>query len=220
MADAKGDKLKAKLTAQMARFCELLVADKESNQYKAYENAGYKARGAAARVNASKLLTRPNIAAYIQHLRDERSKRTNIDADKVLKEYELLGFSDIRNYFDIDENTGELILKSFDNMPPKVSRAIESIQQDRIIKESADGKQVVVHDKVKIKLWSKPQALEMIAKYLGMFKDKGETPATPITNNINVGIDFGKYSNDQIRKGLGRLVTASVETGGNRITGE
>jgi len=173
MADAKGDKLKAKLTAQMARFCELLVADKEDNQCKAYKDAGYKARGNVAEVGASKLVRIPKVAAYIQHLRDERSKRTNIDADKVLKEYELLGFSDIRNYFDIDENTGELILKSFDNMPPEVSRAIESIQQDRIIKESADGKQVVVHDKVKIKLWSKPQALEMIAKYLGMFKDKG-----------------------------------------------
>jgi len=62
-------------------------------------------------------------------------------------------------------------------MPPEVSRAIESIQQDRIIKESADGKQVVVHDKVKIKLWSKPQALDMIARHTGGFIEKKEIDA-------------------------------------------
>lgn len=67
------------------RFCEILVADKEEKQYLAYENAGYKARGAAARVNASKLLTNPNIKTYIKILRDKRSKRTDITADLVLK---------------------------------------------------------------------------------------------------------------------------------------
>jgi len=195
--NAQKDKLVKNLNLMMAQFCELLVADKSENATNAYKKAGYKARGASARVNASKLLTKPNIKAYIQHLRDERSKRTNIDADKVLKEYEILGFSDIRNYFDIDENTGELILKSFDNMPEKVSRAIESIQQDRIIKESIDGSQVIVHDKVKIKLWSKPQALEMIGKYLGMFKDKGENPATFNIYNI-VGGNNGDKSDSEL----------------------
>jgi phage terminase small subunit len=53
-------------------------------------DAGYKARGNAATVNASKLLTKTNIKAYVQELRDARSKRTNINADWVFKKLEKL----------------------------------------------------------------------------------------------------------------------------------
>ena len=43
---------------------------------------------------------------------------------------------------------------------------IESITEDRIIKESADGTQILVHDKRKIKLWNKLEALKLLAQHL------------------------------------------------------
>ena len=53
-------------------------------------------------------------------------------------------------------------------MPEHASRAIESISEDRIIRENPDGSQIVVHDKYKFKMHSKTQALEKLFKHLGL----------------------------------------------------
>lgn len=59
------------LNDRMRRVCELVVAGKPAGR--AYELAGYAARGDAADVNASKLLRTPKVAEYLQKLRDEAS---------------------------------------------------------------------------------------------------------------------------------------------------
>lgn len=117
-----------------------------------------------------RLATDSNIIEKNKKILKKRAEKVEVDQEKVLLEYTLIGFSNIEDYFDIE--SGEITLKAFADMPPGASRAIESIQQDRIIKESADGKQMVVHDKVKIKLWSKTNALEMISRYTGGFVPK------------------------------------------------
>lgn len=124
-----------------------------------------------------RLATQSNIREKNKKILKKRAEKVEITETQVLYEYKLIGFSSIDDYFTIDENTGELRLKAFADMPPNASRAIESIQQDRIIKESADGKQMVVHDKIKIKLWKKTEALEMIARHTGGFVEKKEIDA-------------------------------------------
>jgi len=59
-------------------------------------------------------------------------------------------------------------------MPGETSRALESINEDRVIKEDANGEQVTVYDKVKFKTHSKIRALELLGKHLDMFTDKVE----------------------------------------------
>lgn len=65
------------MNARQKRFCELYAA--EPIGAKAARDAGY--THTAARVKASKLLTKPNIKAYIAELREELSITTNTSAE-------------------------------------------------------------------------------------------------------------------------------------------
>lgn len=81
----------ANLTDKQQLFVAEYIVD--LNAAAAYERAGYKATGASARANASRLLTNDNVQAAIQDAVQRRIERTEITADKVLKEYARLGFS-------------------------------------------------------------------------------------------------------------------------------
>ncbi|MDT2885518.1 terminase small subunit, partial [Lactococcus lactis] len=71
------------LSERQKRFCELYV--KTGNATQSYIDAGYKARGASARANASKLLTNPNVKSYIEELTSQLKKDSIADADRVLQ---------------------------------------------------------------------------------------------------------------------------------------
>lgn len=170
---AKSKTVKRNLAPRKKQFPKQYVTD--HNATKAAERSGYSIKTAYSQ--GQRLLKDAEVSAEIKRLEAKLTAKIEVSQEQVLCEYKLIGFSNIEDYFDIDENTGELRLKSFAEMPPNASRAIESIQQDRIIKESADGKQIVVHDKIKIKLWKKTEALEMIARYTGGFVEKKEIDA-------------------------------------------
>ena len=74
-----------KLTNKQKRFCEEYIID--LNGVRAYIAAYPLVRSdAAARANASRLLTKANIQQYIAELRAEQQQRTQITADTVLGE--------------------------------------------------------------------------------------------------------------------------------------
>lgn len=82
----------SKLTEKQKRFCEEYLIDLNATQ--SYVRAGYKAKSnEIARVESHKLLTKPNIQQYIEELRSEQSKRTEITADKVLEELGSVAFN-------------------------------------------------------------------------------------------------------------------------------
>jgi len=117
-------------------------------------------------------LSNVNIQKVIRDLMKERSKRLEISADEWLRELWLIGRSDLRDYITIDKDTGAIRAKGFEDMPKGTSRALESIEENRTIRESADGKESnIVNDKVKFKTHCKIPALELIGKHLGFFKD-------------------------------------------------
>ena len=85
----------AQLTEKQKRFCEEYLIDLNATQ--SYLRAGYKAKSnEIARVESHKLLTKPNIQQYIEELRAEQSKRTEITADKVLEEIGSVAFCDAK----------------------------------------------------------------------------------------------------------------------------
>jgi len=59
-------------------------------------------------------------------------------------------------------------------MPGETSRALQSIQEDRVIKEDAGGEKTTVYDKVKFKMHDKIRALEILARHLGMLVERHE----------------------------------------------
>ena len=153
---------------QHEEFCQQYIID--LNQTKAAERAKYSKKTAAQQ--ASRLLRNVKIQQRIAELKEIRSERTVITQDMVLKELSILMKSDLRNYIDIDPDTGAIRAKGFDEMPEGESRALKSIKEDRVIKEDADGKKTTVYDKVKFDLYDKVRAIELVARHLGMLSEK------------------------------------------------
>lgn len=152
------------LNEQQERFC--LEYIKDLNGTKAAIRAGYKEESAASQ--ASRLLRNDKIAARCQVLANERSKRTEIDADTVLKELLKLATSDLRRLFKDD---GSLLPP--DEWPDDVAMAVASVEVDEIFDGfGADRTQIGLTKKVKF--WDKPKALELLGKHLKLFTDKIE----------------------------------------------
>lgn len=155
---------------QRERFCQEYLID--LNGTKAARRSKYSARTAAAQ--ASRLLTDVKVQARIAELKAERNERTRVTQDRVVKELAMLGFSDLQNYITIDNDTGVIIAKGFEEMPPGESRALKAIKEDRAIKEDANGKGVMVYDKVSFIMHDKIRALEILARHLGMMIERHE----------------------------------------------
>ena len=164
------------------------------NATKAAERCGYSKK--CARNAGARLMANANIQEKIQALQQERSDRLEITADMWLRELWIIGNSDIKNYMTIDDG-GFIVAKTFDEMPKDSSRALEAIEENRTVRESADGKESnIINSKIKFKLHSKLEALKLIGQYLGFLKEKVEhsgeikVPIRLIYENANT--DTGK----------------------------
>lgn len=71
------------ITDRQRRFCELVVCGVAAGR--AYERAGYTARGAGADTEASKTLRIPKVAAYLEMLRTEAAKKAEFGRDDLVK---------------------------------------------------------------------------------------------------------------------------------------
>jgi phage terminase small subunit len=163
-----------KLEPRQRRFVQEYLKDLNATQ--AYIRAGYRKK--TARTCAAQLLAKPNIQKAIQAALKKREKRTEITQDRVLRELAIVGFSDLKNYIEINNDTGAIRAKGFGEMPEGASRALESIREDRMVREDAEGKDSIINEKVTFKMHSKLNALELIGKHLGMFSEKGELKLT------------------------------------------
>ena len=150
------------------RFCQEYLID--LNRTQAAIRAKYSEK--TANEQGSRLLANVSIQERIAELQKERAERTEVTQDMVIKELAIVGFSDLADYIRINEDTGAIIAKSFEEMPEGKSRALQSIKEDRVIKEDAKGEQVTVYDKINFRLHDKLKALELIGKHLGMFVEK------------------------------------------------
>lgn len=79
-----------KLTDKQKRFCEEYLVDLNATQ--AAFRAGYSRKTAYSIGDEN--LKKPEIREYLQELIDQRSERTGITADTVLKELERIALSD------------------------------------------------------------------------------------------------------------------------------
>jgi phage terminase small subunit len=162
-------KKKRELTRLQAKFLHLYLTNPGISGAECVRKAGYKTK--YPNKLANQLLDNNRLAERIKKAREKLRERTEITQDKVLKELALCGFSDLKNYVDIEPETGVIRAKDFEEMPPQASRALKTIRENRIIKEDADGKKVTVYDKVNFELHDKLKALELVGKHLGMFKE-------------------------------------------------
>ena len=107
-------------------------------------------------VYAVRLMKKPAVLIAIKRGMERREQRTNITADRVLREYEKIAFANAGDFMDWDETRVTLVPRS--ELTDDDCAAISEIA------ETKAGRRVKLHDKL--------GALDSIARHLGMFNDK------------------------------------------------
>lgn len=197
------------MTPKQEAFVREYLIDLNATQ--AAIRAGYAESG--ARTEGARLLANADISAAIDKAMAQRSMRTNITQDQVLRELARIGFVDIRKVVtwtngasgfneEEAEETGEVrisvanfvMLTPSDEIDAETAAAISEISQTK------DGA-------LKVKLHDKRAALVDLGRHLGMFKDKVEV----------TGKDGGAIEIDQVRNdadAFTRSITRLAARGG------
>jgi phage terminase small subunit len=122
---------------------------------------------------ASRLANSRKVAARISVLRDEIERaaveRTAIDKADVIQELARIAFSDVSNLFD-----ERCRLKPLHQLTDDERACIAAIESGRKI-----GAKGVTREFEKVKLWSKTDALERLARQLGLYRDGGPDGPNP-----------------------------------------
>ena len=181
----KAKKKKNTITPKQKRFCEEYLVDLNGTQ--AAIRAGYSPKTADR--YAGQLLEKTCVQEFIKQRQKALSKRTHITQEKVIGEISKIAFADFTNYADYrtektvvdrDEETGEPIIDYDVVIDVKDSKQVDG----SVISEIGRGKDGTF----KFKLHDKVKALDMLARHLGMYKDKVEHSGEV---GIQVAIDYG-----------------------------
>lgn len=165
-------RVSAPLLPKHARF--VLEYMKDLNGTKAAVRAGYEQSSAAC--VSSELLQREDVQGELQRQLEAREARTLATADRVIQELALIAFSDITDF--VVREDGSVTLR--EGAGKRATRAVQSVKRKvRIVRDrnrlDGDGRPVEVEvEDVEIKLWDKARALEVLARHLGLLKDRVE----------------------------------------------
>ena len=156
------------MTKKQKRFVEEYLIDLNATQ--AAIRAGY-SPDTAGSIGAENL-KKPEIKSKIDKAMAERSKRTGINQDRVLRELARIGFAKITDV--VDPKTAKIKPDASDDD----LACIQSIK----IKPNEFGTER------EVKLYDKKSALVDLGKHLGLFKDKLELNGDM---DLNITIDYG-----------------------------
>lgn len=150
------------ITPQQQVFCDEYLTDLNATQ--AAIRAHYPpARAAHA---AGVLMKHPPIRDYIARAMAARSKRTGINADRVLQRLGAIVMGDPRAIF--NENGG---LKKPSDMNPEDALMLAGVKTRRAVTLGDDGK-MVPEEITEIKIVDNLAALSLAMRHLGMMNDK------------------------------------------------
>jgi phage terminase small subunit len=159
------------LSPRQERFVEEYLCDLNATQ--AYRRAGYKVSSdLVARVEGSRLLTKPNISSAIAAARAQLAGDTKVSAERVVQEYARIAFSDMKDFIKFNDD-GEAVL-DWASMPPGATKAIAEITQEEYL--DGKGKHARPIRRTRFKLHDKKGALDSLARHLDLFpRDGGVT---------------------------------------------
>lgn len=152
----KGGGIMAKLTSKQKRFVEEYLIDLNATQ--AAIRAGYSAKRASEL--GYQLLQKTTVSRAVAEAMAERSRRTGINQDRIVRELAKIALINPTDVINLDEATIREDANKDD------TAAIASVRVKRIPTENGDiiEREIKVADKLK--------ALELLGKHLGMFTDK------------------------------------------------
>ncbi|MFG1203124.1 terminase small subunit [Xanthobacter aminoxidans] len=128
--------------------------------------AGYSKRTAA--FIGAENLKKPYVAEAIRIAIAERAAKTEITAERVLRELAKIGFANMDSFMKLTPD-GSAVL-DFSNLTPEQAAAISEITVEEFMDGNGDDARPV--RRVKFKLHDKRAALVDIGRHLGMFNDK------------------------------------------------
>lgn len=129
------------------------------NATQAAIRAGYSRKTAYSQ--GQRLLKNVEIQTRISELMNERSRRTEITADRVIQEIAKIAFSDIGEYMTWDQD-GNITMLSSDNLDTSVIQAIKS---NRTLRPIGDGEEVI-DSSLEVKFHPKLKALELLYNHV------------------------------------------------------
>lgn len=141
-------------TKKQKRFIEEYLIDLNATQ--AAIRAGYSPETAYS--IGQENLKKPEIAVAVAKAMAERSKRTGVNADRVVLELARIGFAKITDVID----------------PKTATIKEDALEDDLACIQSVKIKPNEWGTEREVKLCDKKAALELLGKHLGMFKDRVE----------------------------------------------
>lgn len=154
------------LPPKRQRFVTEYLVDLNATQ--AALRAGYSER--TAKAQGSRLLTFVDVQAAIEQARGARDSRTGVNADRVVRELARIAFGDVKALFD---ETGRL--RPIHELEADVSAMLSGVEvaREKTRTRGDETEETTVEESiVKVKSWDKVRALELLAKHLGMLKDR------------------------------------------------
>lgn len=167
---------------------------KDFNGTRAYKEV-YKCDDESARRCASRLLTNVDVQKEIKEQSEKRLEKIDISIEDVLNELKAIAFTDrtkisanVRNTIMLQEENGTKKEYFENNVIFRETSELDETTKKVIAgyKKTQSGFAVETYDKMK--------ALELLGKYLGMFKDE-----TPTINN-NIINPYSNLSEEQLKK--------------------
>jgi phage terminase small subunit len=159
---------------------ELFVAAYLANSGNATQaaiSAGYSAKSAYAK--GSELLKRAHVAAAVQKSKQNITRKFKVNAERVIEEMAIVGFSDIRHYR--LGQSGEIELAP--GAPDSAMRAVKRFKRklrvipQRISTDNPKGEPILEIDS-EFELWNKDGELRALGDYLKLFKEnRADDPA-------------------------------------------
>ena len=143
------------MTKKQKRFIEEYLIDLNATQ--AAIRAGYSPD--TAKAIGCENLTKPDIRAHIDRAMAERSKRTGVNADRVVQELAKIAFVNATEV--IDPKTAMVR----EDALPEDTAAIQFVKVKTFGEDGLERE---------IKMADKLKALELLGRHLGIFKDKME----------------------------------------------
>jgi len=188
------------LTHKQQRFVEEYLVDLNATQAAIRAEYSEKTAGVIGKEN----LQKPKIAEAIEAAQAKRARRTEITADRVLKELGRIGFANMDDYMRVTPEGDPYI--DLSNLDRDQTAALSEIQTE----DYTDGRGEDARDvrRVKVKFYDKISALEKIGKHLGMFRERVEHSGPgggPISSRQT--IDAEGLSDEQL------AVLASIKIG-------
>lgn len=150
------------MTDKQRVFCEEYLLDLNATQ--AAIRAGYSPK--SANQQAAELLAKPSLRAYVDKLMADRSRRTGVNSDRVVRELARIAFVDPTDIINMDEATVR-------DGASKDDRAVIASVKCKTTTISSDDFEKVTEER-EVKLQDKIKALDLLGKHLGMFADKGQ----------------------------------------------